>query len=159
MSKLMKPLNYILPFLIMISISVLGQTKPKTTKPVKKPVTKTTTKPVLKQEPVFMLVKIKSSVFNNDFVGDAAVRQRIEDKIDEQLMAVGIGEWVSGDLGPGEANILYKVKNTDQAVKIILKVLNEEKFEKKIFIGTRISKDKIPWTYKVIYSKNYKGTL
>ena len=153
----MKSPVYLSLLLILISFNAVGQSKKAAVKPAPKKTTKTVTKPVKPTEPSFIMVKIKSSKFYHDFVGDAVARNGIEDKIDEQLEITKNGEWISGDTGPGEANILLKVKNIELATKTILKVLNEEKFDKTIFIGLRTSAAKVPWTYKVIYPKNYKG--
>lgn len=130
----------------------VSKTKTKT-----KTVTKTAKTPV-KLEPQVLIVKIISSDFKN-MVGSFDIRQRIEDKIDEQLTATKNGEWISGDSGPGEANILYKVLNVDQATKLILKVLDEEKFIKSVIIGIRTSVSQGRGNYKVIYPANYKGSI
>ena len=141
----------------------------KTTKPVAKtttkaPVKKKTTKPVktvkapVKTAPSFLLVKIKSDIFINS-IGALTIREGIEDKIDEQLTAAKNGEWISGDSGPGEINILYKVQNVDVAMKIILKVVNEEKFAKTIIMGIRTYFEKGQSKYKAIYPVGYNGTL
>jgi hypothetical protein len=115
-------------------------------------------KPVVKKEPVILLVKIKSNTFRQQ-VGAFAVRARIEDKIEDELEADKNGEWISGDCGPYEVNMLFKVINVDQAVKAALKVISEESFEKTVLMGVRTSIENGRWNYKTIYPAGYKRTL
>ncbi|MDB5226750.1 MAG: hypothetical protein JWN78_943 [Bacteroidota bacterium] len=168
----MKPICTLLILILSLQHATAQPKKPttpvtKTTKPATKTITKTktktktitkTVKPAVKQEPQVLIIKIQSAEFKN-MVGSFDIRQRIEDKIDDQLEATKNGEWISGDSGPGEANILYKVQNVDQATKLILKVLDEEKFIKSVIIGIRTSAPQGRWNYKVIYPTNYKGSI
>jgi hypothetical protein len=140
-------MRYILPVLLISCFAAAyGQSKKNA---------KTKTKPPVSG---ILFIKIKSTVFNN--LGTATdIKQRIEDKIDDELEATKNGEWLSGDIGPGENNLLLKVKNIDLAVKSVLKILAEEKFIKSVLIGLRVSGAPNHWNYKVIYPKAYKGNF
>ena len=84
-------------------------------------------------------------------------RQLIEDKINAALSNKKLGEWMAGDLGPGGGNMLYTVTTIDNAMPIVLQVLQQNKLDKNVLIGRRVMVDSGDWFYEVIYPKSFSG--
>ena len=103
-----------------------------------------------------LFVQIESSAFKDEMTA-LKKRQEIEQKIEVALKSNNNGEWTAGDLGPGEANMLFEVQNIDNAISIILDVLSKEGYYKKTLIGRRLNTAKDDWFYEVIYPFNFSG--
>lgn len=105
-----------------------------------------------------LFVQVGPSAFKDEM--DAlGKRQRIEQKIDKDLHSKNAGSWVGGDLGPGGANMLFEVQNTDQAKAIIGAILVKEGLNRETIIGRRIYTAKDDWFYEVIYPLDYTGVF
>lgn len=86
-------------------------------------------------------------------------RQEIEDKIDIALKEANLGEWFAGDVGPGGGNMLYHIDDTNLSLKSIIRVLEENKLEKEVWIGKRVCITNNDWFYEVIYPEKFSGTF
>ena len=85
------------------------------------------------------------------------LRHSIEDKIHEKLNSNGVGEWIAGDLGPGGANMLFKVTEWKKSIQLIMDILNQENLLDKSLIMKRLNTAEDDWNYEIIYPIDYDG--
>ena len=84
------------------------------------------------------------------------IRHNLENEIDEVLKLKNLGEWIAGDMGPGGANMEYRIKSSpNEAIKTILDILVKEGLENECVIATDIDFLSGKWTYKILYPKGY----
>ena len=84
-------------------------------------------------------------------------REEIENRIGKALKKQSLGRWITGDLGPGVANMLFEVKVTKQSLDIILQIFKEYNLEDQLVIVQRAYRSSTDWNYKIIYPKDFKG--
>jgi hypothetical protein len=103
-----------------------------------------------------LFVQIQPKAFTSE---TEALEKRgpIEMSIDDQLKAKGLGEWIAGDIGPGGANMLFDVKNPEQAMTTIMKELKKQKIETNTVIARRLVVSNEDWLYEVIYPQQFTG--
>ncbi|GFZ78502.1 hypothetical protein GCM10011531_05080 [Aquaticitalea lipolytica] len=83
----------------------------------------------------------------------------MEEKIHEELNSNGLGEWAAGDLGPGGANMLFKVTEWEKSVQLIMGILNQENLLDKSLIMKRLNTAEDDWNYEIIYPIDYNGVF
>ena len=105
-----------------------------------------------------LFVQIEPSAFKNEMEA-LNKRQDVEQKIEAALKSKQLGEWTAGDLGPGGANMLFEVSNTNEAILVILEVLSKAALDKKTIIGRRINIAADDWFYEVVYPTTFNGVF
>jgi hypothetical protein len=105
-----------------------------------------------------LFVQIAPSAFIDDEHA-LNIRQDIEQKIEGALKAKRLGDWTAGDLGPGGANMLFEVSNTDAAMSVILQILSKEGLDTKVTIARRIYTEAEDWFYEVLYPTQYNSVF
>lgn len=103
-----------------------------------------------------LFVQIQPSAFKDEMVA-LDKRQQVEELIDRELQSKNLGKWIAGDLGPGGANMLFKVQEIDKAKAVIEAVLSEHKLKEVTIVGRRINVAADDWFYEVIYPLDYDG--
>ena len=87
------------------------------------------------------------------------LRHSMEEKIHEKLNSNGLGEWIAGDLGPGGANMLFKVTEWKKSIPMIMNILNQEGLLKNSLIMKRLNTAEDDWNYEIIYPIDYDGVF
>jgi len=87
------------------------------------------------------------------------LRNSMEEKIHEKLNSNGLGEWIAGDLGPGGANMLFKVTEWEKSIQLIMDLLNQENLLDKSLIMKRLNTAEDDWNYEIIYPIDYDGVF
>ncbi len=86
-------------------------------------------------------------------------RQSIETKIHNELYRRNLGEWVAGDLGPGGANMLFRVKDEEKALNWIMHLLQNEGILHHSLIARRLFFSPHEWNYEILYPIDFSGTF
>jgi hypothetical protein len=86
-------------------------------------------------------------------------RQQIEQLIDKELKSQALGQWIAGDIGPGEANMLFEVQDIARAKTIVLSILAKEGLDKATLIGRRVNTSADDWFYEVIYPIDFNAAF
>ncbi|MEZ4803010.1 MAG: hypothetical protein R2797_09580 [Gelidibacter sp.] len=87
------------------------------------------------------------------------LRHSMEEKIHKKLNSNGLGEWIAGDLGPGGANMLFKVTEWEKSIQLIMDILNQENLLDKSLIMKRLNTAEDDWNYEIIYPIDYDGVF
>lgn len=105
---------------------------------------------------MFIQIVPDSAMSTFQFFKFMNLRQNLEDEVDEKLKESNLGKWSGGDMGAG-ANMLFTIRDWDNAMKVVTKVLHEEGLLNHVLIARRIMLSHDNWTYDVVYPVEYQG--
>lgn len=84
-------------------------------------------------------------------------RTKLENRLDQEFLKNGCGQWISGDIGEGGANMLFQINNWEKAFQTALAVLGHQNLLEEAIIAKRLNFSETYWNYQIVYPNRFEG--